>query len=176
MIGTTKNNPIIIKNNFFDDPNLVIKYANSLNYFYANKSNYGNEWPGKRTICLSTFNKPMFNYILNKICVNYNDIKLKNANVFFHKIKNDTKIENGIHIDNGSDIAGVIYLNEKNDFNTGTTLYFDDKTELLKIGSNFNTMISYDSKIPHSPSGYHTKDKERLTIVFFLELDKTTKK
>ena len=167
---------IIINNNFFDDPNLVVKYANSLIYHKADISNYGNEWPGERSICLSKLNKPLFNYILSKICDNYNNISLDSANIFFHKIKNNTKIIDVIHKDNGSDIAGVIYLNKQNNFNTGTTLYNDDRTEFLKIGGNFNTMISYDSKILHSPTGYDTKDKERLTIVFFLELDKGEKK
>ena len=170
MIGTKRNN-IIIVNNFFDNPLLVIKYANSLNYYNANISNYGNEWPGKRTECLSNINRPLFNYIVNKILDN-NNINLKKANVFFHKIKNTEIFTNNVHRDNGSDIAGIIYLNEENNINTGTTLYNDDNTEMLKMSGNFNTLICYDSKILHSPTGYQTKHKERLNIVFFFELDK----
>ena len=164
----------VILNNFFPDSKSVFDFYKKI--IKWNKPNENENWPGVRSNNLIDINPNLHQYILHNILKIYfgNDyaVNIGNIEMRFHKIKyedwlNHKEKQTTIHQDH-ADLAGVIYLNENiNDENTGTTLYDNNKKLLIKISNNFNTLVCYDGKQLHGPTGM--SKKERLVIVIFLK-------
>jgi hypothetical protein len=170
-----KRFPILIVDNFFDRPDFIIEYSKTLKYFKPNKTQKNQQWPGVRTKSINYFNEKLFQFILLKtLSYYYSKIDLNNIDVigraFFSKttIKDQSLYKNKdeIHKDCDSILAGVIYLNNNNDFDTGTSIYDNDLSLKTKTSNLFNSMICYDTNEYHGPSNL---TKDRLTIPFFID-------
>tara|TARA_R100000030_G_scaffold32570_4_gene24137 strand:+ start:345 stop:992 length:648 start_codon:yes stop_codon:yes gene_type:complete len=118
--------PILIQDNFFDYPDRVVEYANSLPFFPGN----GN-WPGKRTAPLNTINEVLHQEICTSILKIFypEDNYMYVAELCFQKIEPfsedqyDIKNRGWIHRDENYQFGGIIYLNKDPEPDTGTSVY-----------------------------------------------------
>jgi len=164
----------VINDNFFENPDEVVKFANTLKYHKSDMSTDGNFWPGERTESLNKIDEELFYSIIKKVISSYYNfeyekVKYDGANVYFHKISKDTDLTNSKHNDVGKELAAVIYLNKENSLKTGTTICDDFSNESIKIGNQYNRMVSYDATKIHTPTGYNVSDEYRLTVTVFIE-------
>tara|TARA_R110000803_G_scaffold164758_2_gene228413 strand:+ start:7067 stop:7756 length:690 start_codon:yes stop_codon:yes gene_type:complete len=119
--------PNLSINNFFEDPDNILKLADTIDYFPSHTGSY----PGVRSRPLHLIDPELFHKFTNAIFANFynygTDIKY-NALVNFHKItpfsknKKDIRNQGWIHYDPAV-LAGLVYLNKQADLDTGTSLY-----------------------------------------------------
>lgn len=108
--------PTIIKNNFFENPEEVIKYSKQITW--KKPSNQDN-WPGLRSDNLFEINQKLHDDIVEKIVKLYFNgykVSIESTNIQFHKITYEDwllhdKKNTRIHKD-FTDLAGIIYLNQ----------------------------------------------------------------
>ena len=121
--------PTVI-DNFFDNPDLIRKFALSLSY----EKDSDGYWPGERSDQLYNIDNELNNAIILKIFslyydLKYNDVQWQSSSISFQKIKpyhksKDHKFNKGwIHKDEDYDFAGLVYLNPKPDLDSGTSLF-----------------------------------------------------
>ena len=112
--------PITIVDNFFDDPERIVKFANSLEYSSKKDHEY---WPGFRTKPLYEIDKGYFEWSTQKIlkCF-YKENLTHHTNTLFQKIKGFEGVTNEgwVHVDQGI-MAAIIYLDK--DGTDGTNFY-----------------------------------------------------
>ena len=123
---------IFCKNNFFQKPDRIVDFANSLEFSHTHKS-----FPGTRTENLLTVDNEECNdfanffirKLLNEVYTNITDL---NIDIRFHKypILDDNSLNEGwIHIDNYDLIAGLVYLNtDFEDLSAGTSFFTSPET------------------------------------------------
>tara|TARA_R110000851_G_scaffold2863_1_gene11595 strand:+ start:2966 stop:3754 length:789 start_codon:yes stop_codon:yes gene_type:complete len=119
-----------IVDNFFEQPQEIVKFANSLKF---KKGPYG-YWPGVRSDGLHETNYNFFNSVLTKILALSFDYKHHNVNwdnveMYFQKTypydnKNKKNIVNTglVHADGEYPLVGIIYLTEGADLESGTSI------------------------------------------------------
>lgn len=123
------NFPITTVANCFDNPDEIVRYANTLKYY---KSPIGN-YPSVRTKSLHESNQKFFDKFITSVLslyydFRYHNITWDNTYVAFHKMKpfsnnkSDIRNKGWIHKDNCI-LAGVVYLNKKTNPNCGTSFY-----------------------------------------------------
>ena len=134
---------VYCKNNFFKDPDAVLKLADSLPY-----TNTGRIFPGTRTIdlALSTdpvhqdFVKSLVDKLITEIYTNITHVQIS---VCFHKYpkyENQDLNTGWVHTD-AEILAGVVYLNKNaEDFTAGTSLYTSPDNPIMPdvIREEFN--------------------------------------
>jgi len=160
-------NPIIIKNNFFDDPNSVVEYSKKLDFKPA--LSYQN-WPGERTDNLVDIDRGFFSQVMLKILSSlYGDkpVRFEDSWLHFHKIKKGDEAKISYHVDEDFEMASVIYLSE-GDIDNGTTLFDENGKKQIIVANKYNSMILYDSNRLHGATNMNF-DKERLTLVAFFK-------
>lgn len=139
-----KNKNELIKNyfpacvdNFFNDPDLIKKYALSLKY---EKDDLG-RWPGERTKPLHLIDNELYMAIMLKmlsvyIDIDFQNVEWTNASLQFHKIKsfdNENLNKGWVHTDIDYELAGLVYLNQNVNLNTGTSIYKLKKGETYSM-------------------------------------------
>lgn len=186
-------NDIIVIDNLFDDPDNVVSFAKTLNFYDKNNhpalnNSRGNKvyWNGFRSESLHTVNNDLFvkynKIILSKLIqksFSNVDISYKFlGQLFFHyvsseftknvwKISEDITKDNWFHRDENMYYAGVVYLYKNPPPNTGTVLIKDNK-EII-IDNVYNRLVMYDANILHAPQdsfGENINDS-RLTLTIF---------
>jgi|TARA_B100001094_G_scaffold124851_1_gene120731 hypothetical protein len=119
--------PTIIYDDFFEDPDKIVEYANTLDYS-ENNSNY----PGIRSNLLHEINPDLYSYIAHRIIkIFYPDSKTCGFESLmgFQKInplhieKYNNKNRGWIHRDINSQFGGIVYLNKNPEPDTGTSIY-----------------------------------------------------
>jgi hypothetical protein len=111
--------PVTIVDNFFEDPDSIVKYAKSLEY-------QDNAWylPGVRTDALHKIDQELFNWITGK-CLKLHYPQEEElsyeAEARFQKIPVNLKHDGWVHHDVPSELTCVIYLSKNSD--TGTSFY-----------------------------------------------------
>ena len=139
--------PLIIKDNFFPDPDAIEKIAIESNYCVDYEAIY----PGVRSQCLSEINRRLFLFISDKIFGLIHDIipSSFNMSIKFQKIKPfvegdkwNKKNLGWIHKDSCL-FGGVVYLDKNPDFDSGTSVYKS------KDGYSLQTNESMEIKIDH---------------------------
>ena len=118
--------PIIVQDDFFEDPDSVVELANSVDYF----DNDG-RWPGKRSDHLMNINESFHAYFVNKVFSAFGlapsgcemSATFQKINPFSEN-KWDAKNRGWIHVDSKDTIfGGIVYLNKNADKDTGTSIY-----------------------------------------------------
>ena len=134
--------PLIIKDNFFLDPDAIVKLSKKSNYCLSSEI-----YPGIRSQCFSEVNNKLFLFIGDKIFSLFHDNlpTYYNMKIAFQKInpfvqdKWNKKNLGWIHKDRCV-FGGVIYLDKKPDKDSGTGIFkskygFDaqtDESEFIK--------------------------------------------
>lgn len=119
--------PIVIIDDFFEDPDAIVKLANSFKYYPPDTGN----WPGSRTKQLHLIDERLFNYFGERIHLLFHDTAPDywNMQVHFQKImpfSDDKwhKTNRGwIHQDIDTFFGGIVYLNKDPEPDTGTSIY-----------------------------------------------------
>ena len=125
--------PTLIVDNFFTDPQAIVKLSKTFKYTKAKD----NTWPGTRTPYLHTVDKDFFLWSTKKIMavlypMNIDEVKWVAAQ-HFQLIPYEIYGEEGwVHSDPNYEITTLIYLS--NHVNSGTCLY---------SGKNFNIAARY---------------------------------
>ena len=118
--------PLVIKDNFFPDPDAIVKASNKLEYH-----SWENNWPGLTTRSLYDINYPLASYISEKIFGLIHDqlpssftldIGIQKVNPFVIGDKWNKKNLGWIHTDKCL-FGGVIYLDKNPDKDAGTSIY-----------------------------------------------------
>ena len=159
--------PTIVADNFFSNPEDVVKLSKKYKYHKPTKIN---NWPGKRSECLHLKNYDFFKQIILKVLSYYYpnvELTFRNSAVYFHKIKPNDIGKNHFHFDTNYDIAAIVYLSQ-GDINTGTTIFNKDNKKQIIVSNDFNTMICYDTKKYHGPTSLNLV-KERTTLNIFIK-------
>ena len=156
--------PTIIEDNFFDDVDSVISFANSVEYY---EPQVGQWWSKYRSSHIENIDKKFSDEVLSKT-LSYYGFSLQDwyGNCMFHKIQPPGLGGNWYHVDDAK-LAGVIYLSD-GDIETGTTLLDQNKQKKVIVANRKNTMIAYDATRFHAPSSI-IHHRERLCIVLFLQ-------
>ena len=185
--------PVTVLDGFFTNPDLLVEYANTLEFF-DNENNYA----GSRSLPMSEINPDLEHKVLNKYFHLLNwDVDGAECSMHFQKIP--SKFELGCpHVDLG-ETTGIIYLSKGHDNqDCGTSIF--DKTDVLpeqsseekrtaiangeslkpvaeKIRQNYtesvnvkfkyNRLITFDGSVYHSQNDLSLCD-DRLTLIFFL--------
>ena len=121
--------PVTTVTDCFDNPDEIVKFANTLKYY---KSKTGN-FPNIRTKSLHEINKKIFDRFIASVLSLYydfrhHDIQWRGAHVCFHKMKPysknilDVRNKGWIHKDDCA-LAGLVYLNKKSRLDSGTSFY-----------------------------------------------------
>lgn len=118
--------PTVCVDNFFESPDTFKKLSQILDY----KKCTNGFWPGERTDSLHTISQSIFDNFFARFFRIYYDLEIEelnwNANLYFQKIKpfDDPELNKGwIHSDFPCLIGGLVYLNENNDLNSGTSIF-----------------------------------------------------
>ena len=165
--------PIIIKNNFFEQPEKVVEFANTLDF--KPPLSFQN-WPGKRTDNLVDIDRELFSSVMLKILSTlYGDtqIRFENSWLHFHKITKGDTAKVGYHVDDDFEMASVIYLSE-GDIDNGTTIFDENGKKQVMVANKYNSMILYDSNRLHGATNM-TFDTDRLTLIAFFRDIKVAK-
>jgi len=167
--------PTVIVENFFKNPDDIVKYANTLSYEGPKKEAY---WIGKRSKLLHTINPQLFSFICDKVLNTFYNFKkesvdYEDAQVCFQKIgESDVKkfLEKKsnllLHKDKYGSLTGLIYLSKNQNFKNGTKISINQQEDHILVSSKYNSMLCYEGSQLHGPIG--SSDEDRLTIVFFI--------
>jgi hypothetical protein len=151
--------PVTIVDNFYENPDLIRKYALSLEYHQSD-----GRWPGFRSSLISEINRSFFDTFSNKLFSLFFDFKHNDlewsVDTNFQKINkfssdiNDIKNSGWIHADKGL-FSGIVYLNPDDYLYSGTSIYklkpgevhdCPQKTRYLHY-TNSKEFDEYESKI-----------------------------
>lgn len=164
--------PIQAVDNFFENPDEVVKFANSLEYGMGNKG----DWPGVRTHPLHVLNYPFFNSVLLKIfasffdykhtTINYDDVTMYFQKTYPYDTKNKNSILNNglIHRDGDMPLVGLIYLTKNADLNSGTSIFNVINSDKITIKQT-EEFIKRKQKI-------YKKSFKKMTKKDFIEYEK----
>ena len=134
--------PLVIKDNFFSDPDSILELCNQ---FDCNRSHVN--FPGLRTNYLSNTNKKLFLSIANRIFALIHDslpshykmdIEFQKIDPFVKDDKWDKKNRGWVHKDCCL-FGGVIYLDKNPDKDAGTSIY--------KSKDGFDVPSTYESQL-----------------------------
>jgi hypothetical protein len=119
--------PIIVQDDFFEDPDAIVELANSVDYHDGSSA-----WPGKRTDHLQEVNQRFFDYFTGKVFSAFGLVPSgAQMEATFQKIipfskdKWDIKNRGWVHVDAANSVVfgGIVYLNKNADKDTGTSIY-----------------------------------------------------
>ena len=149
--------PVTVVDGFYKNPKEVVKLANSFEYIPSRGS-----FPGTRTRPLDEVDNKFYQYCAGKFLSAYFDFSVVGAQfkvlTQFQKVKDfgkDYLNQGWIHKDKGMLCAGVIYLDETADPNSGTSIYepivdeadIDAQEEKLKLYAQGIEIDSYKEKL-----------------------------
>lgn len=133
--------PTLVVDDFLNDPDDLISHANNQDYFFLDNQ----VGPGQRSELLHLLDEELFIYIGNKIlsCYSfYNSDISWNAKAHYHKV--DSRYNKGwIHNDKPMILTAIIYLN-KNNLDSGTSLYFPKKPYNYCIHTDVKEKMFYN--------------------------------
>ena len=121
--------PITIIDDFFSDPDAIVKMASELEYFDTEDG----RWPGKRTRPLHEVNSTFHNFFARRLLSTFHTAlpNCLNAHVSFQLVdpfvenedKWDKENRGWIHADSPCQFGGIVYLTKDPDPDTGTSIY-----------------------------------------------------
>jgi hypothetical protein len=173
----------IIINNFFNNPKDVKNFA--LKQKFYTKENHPHkkilgEFPGYRTDFINNLNKKVYEKIRNillsalQIYLEDTDIKIDFL-ISFSYTSDEVKMPMWCQNDKKekkykTKVAGVVYLNEETDVNSGTMIIVNNKG--YNCSNEYNKLFMYNTDIMHSAAGSFGKHKfdSRLVLTFLASI------
>ena len=140
--------PVTVVDGFYKNPKDVVKLANSFEYEPTTGL-----YPGTRTKPLDTLDHNFYQYCAGKFLSAYFDLSIVEADLKvmtqFQKVspfEKDYLNQGWIHRDHGMLCAGVVYLDEIADPNSGTSIYeaINEEAEILILGLEEKTKLYRD--------------------------------
>ena len=58
--------PTIVVDNFFDNPNEIVEYSKTLDYYKADPTIPHSKWQGKRTESIHKINRQLYDFVISK--------------------------------------------------------------------------------------------------------------
>lgn len=110
--------PTYIMDNFFNDPDGVVKYAGSLDYAPCDESA---NWPGLRADPSEDFRSKFFEKLMD-LALPFTEASMT-GKLYFQHIDSDELDSGWIHHDHRSTLAGIVYLSKNSSIKDGTNLY-----------------------------------------------------
>ena len=165
---------LIIKDNFFPDPQKIISLAKKQEYFEPTEKRH---WSGMRSKLLNDVLsnqdmqliwEPISKHVFHSALDGGSEYTFEyNANLYFHYLDENVKhTTNFFHKDN-SLMAGVVYLAKNPQNNSGTVIIENGNEH--RVDNKFNRCVLYNSNFFHAPlDGFgKTLEDARLTLVIF---------
>lgn len=186
--------PTTIIDNFFDDPDMVVDFAKSLEY----KKDPLGIWPGLRTYNLLDINPSFFHMTLNRFFnLFYKTARFYEVDMRFQKIQKQYG-KGWVHMDDTM-LTNIVYLTKNANSNSGTSIYkprtvdcfmkngdrkvdfylgkiHDDEMyrkenndqfeESIVVKNQYNRLLSFEGHLIHSANDF--EDEERLTLIWFV--------
>jgi hypothetical protein len=127
--------PSIVYDNFFDDPDYIREYALSLDYPQSDPS-----YPGVRSKMLQEINPNLHSFIVNRLMGVFYDTREESqwrsyqwwCSMYFQKVDGNKYGEGWVHRDEAVKYTSIIYLNQKPNSNSGTSIFeAPDGTSLI---------------------------------------------
>ena len=168
----------VVVDNFFSDTIAVKNYGKSL----PMESHPEGNWPGRRTKALFQIDKDLNTAIMLKILscyydLTYQDMSWERGRLFFQEIpafsqeKNDIRNKGWIHQDTASEniyeLAGLIYLNEELDTDSGTSLFKLVKDDYVTYQRHFAKHLLFGNEKEYVEE-YYTNEYSKHES-FFIE-------
>ena len=184
---------VVIIDNFLQMPKVVREWALHQEYkddkgFIEKYKEYTN-WPGLRSEHVMELDATYADIVLGRVAqLTTQYFGLQNVSIKSHfQITREQDGDSWVHLDNGQDFAGVLYLNPDAPVRSGTTLYRclnrekwssyigteevkhineQDNVELYNelfepvdmVGNVFNRLILYDANLFHKSNKYFGTD------------------
>ena len=169
--------------NFFEEPSVVTHLMEKLDWFKYNEHPSYPEacgtYVGKRTRQLHEVEPDFFKSVANEICKkiyfidsipNISGFEYICSMYFSHLMENDEPDESSslkiIHKDGEVHKAGLIYLSQDIDPDSGTSFYNDDMKKIKEAKNKFNRLVSYSGNNFHGTSKYVDN---RFCLLFFFK-------
>jgi len=120
--GMSRNIPIMVIDDFFENPDEVVNFANSLEY----EKDPNHSWPGYRSKPLYYVNKNFYDLFCYKFFSLFVDVQNDSSirwesSLFFQKVSNE--YGNGwTHTDVPLQFTAIVYLNKNYTLNSGTSI------------------------------------------------------
>jgi hypothetical protein len=171
------NYPISIIDNFFDYPDDIVNYADTLVFTPTDDG----RWPGRRTEQMWDVNPELFDYISRRVHLIFNENDGKTTiwrQMNFQSVspfsddQYDCLNQGWIHIDNDALLGGIIFLNKYPKDDTGVTFYqknlewnmsvYEDNQIKMKH-YNPETQVDYD-EYKHAFERNNSKFTETITV------------
>jgi len=190
--------PVTIIDDYFENPDMIVEYANSLKYSKDTKG----RWPGVRSEPLHLINKDFFKKFCDKLfSIHFNiadpNISWK-VSLMFQKIDSTYK-DGWVHQDKNMLYTVIVYLNKNYNLDSGTSLMtkkvllpeFDtiqnfahslpedqvkdireeinnQYEESISLKNRYNRLIAFPSYMYHKAQSFENNE-ERLTLIAFVE-------
>tara|TARA_Y100000004_G_scaffold178717_1_gene221539 strand:+ start:327 stop:974 length:648 start_codon:yes stop_codon:yes gene_type:complete len=165
--------PTLIVDDFFENPDAIVDYANSLDYYPTT-----GEYPGERSKCLSKLDGDLYQTICSDILDSFYpnkkymfvcEIQFQRIKPF-HEDKYHPRNRGWIHRDSQVHFGGIIYLDKNPEPDTGTSIYenvgiIGKSDECMEIKKDFYTGKSVPDDLYEAAFNYTNKDLEETITV-----------
>lgn len=172
---------ILVKDNYFIDPDSVRNLALSINNYRVDNEIGGppTGWRGQRTLPLRNLdNKDLNEYAKNILQSCYEFFDLKNyfypysgfnggplqkvkdltITTYFHITIEETRkafpdfSQDRFHKDFNTAVAGVIYLNPDAPLKAGTSIFDGQNNQMINVENKYNRLVAYEGSKIHALS------------------------
>lgn len=176
----------IVYDNILDNPDNLLNLSKEIEYYSADdrtipgaqmaKDDFlkpGGGWRGLRSKHFQLIDSTLFENTMNEIIFKTFGLQCDweyNINAYLHLAPGYIEYDDmWWHIDTSSMVAGVIYLNQNPEKDSGTMLIKDN--EEIKIDNVYNRLVMYKSHLMHRPMKCFGDniDNSRLIFIFFIE-------
>jgi hypothetical protein len=185
---------ILIRDNYFEDPDLIRNMGLSHTKYRVNNSLAipPTSWRGQRTPPLRKLNNPILDGYAEdifNICHEYFDLdnfvfpydpenpaEEFTITTYFHITTEETRNafpdfwQDRFHKDFDTAAAGVVYLNPDAPLNSGTSVFDARNNKMVNVENKYNRLVAYEGTRIHALSDVFGDSLEtgRMTFTFFI--------
>ena len=169
---------LLIKDNFFTNPDVLRRMALDCNYINAEDVSVDVGWRGHRTDEFEHIGNEHLILASQKVsqavCEHFN-LDGYSIKSYFHLSHSGTKktlddFENKKYHKDDFDYAGVVYLKPSPPRGTGTSILDGAKNSIRTIRNRYNRLLAYPAHHIHAPTDLFGEDfyTGRMTLTFFM--------
>lgn len=164
---------IIIKDNFFSNPNYYRSLALDKKDQFKTPDYFSDNWKGYRLSYYEKSFDSILEFVKEQFSIGQKDILFE---TYFHFTLEKTKKlcfpsfdDYKMHRDTCSH-SGIVYLTPDANIKSGTTLVHPYDNSKIEVENHYNRLICYPANILHGPTDLFGDDMcdGRLTLTFFI--------